>query len=653
MNSDQLLQEAIALHQAGELTKAEALYRQVLSTEPNNFNALHLLGVLCFQTRRATEALEWIREALNFNRSFALAWFNLGNVLKVLGRLEEAAEAYRHAIEFKSEYAEAYDNLGNVLMDQGQLEEAVACYRQSLELKPGSALTHNSLGTALKEAGHLDEAITSYAQALAIKPDYVMAHYNIGNARKDQWQTDEAIRHYRQALQLDPDHVDSYNNLGATFRDQGLIQESIDCFRHSLLLKPDSARIHSNVLFALNYPADSTMKSLHGAHLDYAARHATPLAGEIQPLSNELDPDRRLHIGYVSADLRRHPTGYFLESVLAAHDPSQVEITCYSDTSTGDEISARLQTHSQHWHDCIGLDDAALAARIRDDGIDILIDLSGHTAGNRLLVFARKPAPVQVAWLGYFNTTGLDSIDYGLWDAITVPPGNERWFSETVVRLPHSRFCYTPPEYAPVVVPPPLLERGYVTYGCFNNLAKLTPEVIALWAQLLQRVPDARLILKWGSFKDLGVQRRYRELFQQHGIDPTRIDLRGASPHREMLAEYGDMDIALDPFPFSGGLTSCEALWMGVPVVTLAGDLPVSRQTLGFLTQVGLSDLAATDPEQYLTIASELARDKARLQNLRLSLRHTMQASPLCDAKTFTRDLEAAYRAMWHAWCAK
>ena len=409
----------------------------------------------------------------------------------------------------------------------------------------------------------------------------------------------------------------------------------------------------SNLLVCMNYLPDADPAPLYTEHLSYAARYAAPLSDEIGVHQNTREPERRLRIGYVSADLRRHPTGYFLESVLAAHDPGQVEISCYSDTSTGDEITARLKASCSHWHDCAGLDDATLASRIRDDGIDILVDLSGHTAGNRLLVFARKPAPVQVAWLGYFNTTGLDSIDYGLWDSITVPAGSERWFSEKVVRLPHSRFCYTPPEYAPAVAPPPLLEKGYVTYGCFNNLAKLTPEVITLWAGLLQRVPGAHLILKWGSFKDTGVQRRYREMFQQHGIDPARIDLRGASPHGEMLAEYGDMDIALDPFPFSGGLTSCEALWMGVPVVTLAGELPVSRQTMGFLTLVGLSDLAATDLEQYLAIASELGRDTARLQNLRLSLRHTMQASPLCDAVTFTRNLEAAYRSMWRTWCAK
>lgn len=297
------------------------------------------------------------------------------------------------------------------------------------------------------------------------------------------------------------------------------------------------------------------------------------------------------------------------------------------------------------------MSDADLAAQIRADGIDILVDLSGHTAGNRLTVFGRKPAPVQAAWLGYFNTTGVGAIDYVLMDAATVPEGGERWFTEEVVRLPEGRFCYAPPDYAPPVAPLPARARGHVTFGSFNNMAKVTPAVIELWAAVLQAVPGARLILKWKSLADAAECDRLRQAFAAHAIAPERLELRGPTPHREMLTEYGDVDIALDPFPFCGGLTSCEALWMGVPIVTLPGSRPVSRQTLGFLNQLDASELAAPSAARYVAIAAELAGDLDRLATLRADLRARMAGSSLCDGARFTRGLEAAYRTMWRRWC--
>ena len=355
----------------------------------------------------------------------------------------------------------------------------------------------------------------------------------------------------------------------------------------------------------------------------------------------------------MSADFGRHPVGYFLAPLLARHDRDRLAVVCYSGVMQEDDLTQRFRSQASGWRKIAGMSEAALAEQVRADGIDILIDLAGHTAGNRLRAFARRPAPVQATWLGYWFTTGLAAIDYALMDETTVPPGEERHFVETVIRLP-SRFCYAPPAHAPEVGPPPLLARGAPTFGSFNNLAKLTPEVAALWARVLHAVPGARLVLKWATLADPGRRRRIEEMFGSHAIAPERLDLRPRSEHAAMLAEYADIDVALDPFPFTGGLTSCEALWMGVPVVTLPGERPVSRQTLGFLDLVGLSDmLAARDADSYVAIAAGLVADPERLAALRAGLRARMAASRLCDGPAFAREFEAALRGMWRTWCAR
>jgi len=370
-----------------------------------------------------------------------------------------------------------------------------------------------------------------------------------------------------------------------------------------------------------------------------------------RPAPRDPRPDRRLRIGYVSGDLRFHPVGYFLDKVFAAHDASAVEIYCYANTVTSDAITDRLRAASHQWRVIAGLPDEAVVAQIRDDGIDILIDLAGHTDMNRLLMFALRPAPVQVSWLGYFGTAGLGAIDYTLMDKASVPPGDERWFREAIARLPYGRFCYQPHAEAPEPAAPPVCRRGYVMFGSFNNIAKIGPDVVQLWARVLDAVPRSRLLLKWTSLGEARARHRLVEAFAAAGIAEDRLELRGKSPHREMLGEYGDMDLALDPFPFGGGITSCDALWMGVPVLTLPGDRPASRQTLGFLQSLGLDDLVAASPDDYVAKAAQWAGDADRLAELRRTLRPRMAAAPLCDGPLFTRALEAALREMWRRCC--
>jgi predicted O-linked N-acetylglucosamine transferase (SPINDLY family) len=500
--------------------------------------------------------------------------------------------------------------------------------------------------------GRWDEAVALCRSTIAVQPGLPGVLSNLGMVLRAQGKMEEAVDVYRRSLAINPDDPAAHSNLGGTLQDLGRLDEARACYERALALKPDFAEVRSNMLYLMNFDRTVDDVALRAAHRAFDDLVIVPLQPYRRPHANTADPQRRLRVGYVSADFCRHPVGYLLHPVMAAHDPDAVEIHCYSGRMVEDDLTAELRGHAKVWRSSIGVEDAALADLIRGDGIDILVDLAGHTAGNRLAMFGHKPAPVQVSWIGYFTSTGVSTIDYVLMDESSVPASAEQWFTETVVRLPGGRFCYTPPDYAPAVVAPPALTRGHITFGSINNLTKVTAEVIALWSAVVRAVPGSRLILKWKSLADDAERRRLSEAFAAHGIEPARLELRAGSPHRESLAQYGDFDIALDPFPFCGGMTSCEALWMGVPIVTLPRSRPVSRQTLAFLTELGLGELAASDEADYVAIAAAMAGDRDRLAALRAGLRDRMLETPLCDGMSFTRELEATYRAMWLRWCA-
>ena len=676
---------AVQHHQAGRFAQAEQGYKDVLRVQPAHPGALFYFGMLAHQTGNHAVAVKVLELAVAAQPALAEAHAALGAALQGVGRLDDAVARFERALELKPELIEAHANLGNVLQIQGRLDAAAARYVYVAARRPEIAGVHSNLGIVLQAQGKLDAAVASFERALELKPDLVEAHTNLALVLGIQGKLEAAIEHYRVALAIRPDLSGIYANLGMALQAQGKMEEAIDAYRRglavdpndpaalcnlggalqdlgrldearasferALALKPDYSEVHSNILVLLNYDPTIDDAGLLEAHRGFDRRLTASLAAPALH-GNDRSPERALRIGYVSGDFCRHPVGYFMLPVLAAHDRGAVEAWCYSSRVIEDDLTARLRAHAHRWQTTAGVSDADLADRIRADGIDILVDLSGHTGGNRLPVFARKPAPVQVAWLGYFNTTGVGAIDYVLMDAATVPDGAERWFTETVVRLPEGRFCYAPPDYAPPVAPLPARARGHVTFGSFNNISKVTPSVIELWAAVLRAVPDSRLILKWRSLADAAECARLRQAFGAHAIAPERLELRGRTPHEAMLGEYGDVDIALDPFPFCGGLTSCEALWMGVPIVTLPGTRPVSRQTLAFLSQLGLSALAAPSADRYVEIAAELAGDLDRLAALRAGLRARMAGSSLCDGARFARGLEAAYRTMWQRWCA-
>ncbi|MDX1484314.1 MAG: tetratricopeptide repeat protein [Alphaproteobacteria bacterium] len=681
---------ALAHHQGGRLAEAKRCYEEILADTPNEPNALHLLGVIALQEGSAETSEGLIRQAIAINPKIPEPFNNLGNVLKELGRLDEAEAAFREAIRLKPDYPEAYNNLGNALRDQGKSGESIAAYGKSLELDASVAEVHNNLAGALYDLGRLGEAEAEYRKALDIKPDYLSAQRNLAVTLKDQGKVTEAINLFREVLkaapesadvygdlgnalrslgrlreakeaynkvlELKPDSVLAHNSLGITLKSQGRISEAYSAYRRALELDPKFFKAHSNLVFDMNYDEAFSQAEIFSESRRWDTVHgAAGAANAARGHGNVPDPDRRLRIGYVSPDFREHSVGYFLEPLIANHDRTHYEVFCYAEVSHPSHITQRFRKHADGWHSTVGERDDVVAERIREDGVDILVDLAGHTANHRLGVFTYRPAPVQVTWLGYPNTTGLSAMDYRLTDAVADPEGaNDAYYSETLVRLPDGFLCYAPSASAPDIGPLPALETGRVTFGSFNNLSKVTPKVVEAWSRLLEKVEGSRLIIKSGPMADEETRQRYEALFAECGIGSERLELLSRIPSKSgHLGAYGRVDIGLDPFPYNGTTTTCEALWMGVPVVTLLGDRHSGRVGASLLTRLGLTELIAEDREAYVETAVALAGDLDRLAGLRARLRQRMTASPLCDAKGFARRIEAAYRRMWGAWCAK
>jgi len=640
-----------ALKEQGKLHEAIACYRRALELKPNSVQVYGNLGNTLKDQGKLEEAVACYRRALELASDCAEAQNNLGTALYAQGKLEEAIACYRHALKLRPEYVEAHSNLGVALQAQGKLEEAAACHRRAIQLRPNYTAAYNNLALTLLDQGKSDEAVACYRRALELQPDYAQAYNNLGNALKDEGKLDEAVACYRRALQLKPDYARAHNNLGTALQQQGNLEEAAPCYRRALELAPDFAEAHSNCLLCEQYRPGATLAALAAAHAQWNQRHGAPLLAACRPPANDRDGNRRLRLGFVSADFGRHPVGWFLVRILEELRRHDCEIVCYSDRLRKDEITARLAAAAGTWRDVQGLSHPMLAEQIRADRIDILFDLAGHTARNRLLVFARKPAPIQITWLGYVGTTGLAAMDYVLADRWEIPADMENHYCEKVLRLPDGYVCYDPPAYAPEVNALPALGQGHVTFGSFNNLGKINPSVVAVWAEVLGRIPGARLVLKYQGFDDDGTRRRYEELFAARGVQRGRLELLGWSSHAQLLSEYHRIDLALDPFPYGGGLTTCEALWMGVPVITCPGETFASRHSLSHMSNIGLTETVARDLSHYVELAAQWASDLPRLAHLRAELRGRMARSPLCDGPHSAANLMHLLRTVWRQWC--
>ena len=643
----------VALKDQGKLAEAAAAYRRALKLNPNYAAAHNNLGIALEEQGNPKGAETAYRHALKLKPGYAAAYNNLGNALKDQDRLEEAVTAYRKALKLNPDFARAHFNLGVALKEQGRPDEEIAAYRKALKLSPDYAAAHNNLGNALRNQGKLVEAMAAYQRSLELDPGLAEAHNNLGSALKDQGKLKEAAEAYHRALALSPDFADAYVNLGIVFKDQGRLEDAVAAHHRALMISPDHAKAHGDLLFCMHYDAQTSQSDILAESRRWGEIHQAPCAPDDQSAPNNPDPDRRLRIGYVSPDFREHSVSYFLAPVIAEHDRGAVEVFCYAEVTRPDDTTARFRDLADGWCSTVGMTDAAVAERIRKDKIDILVDLAGHTANNRLLVFAERPAPVQVTWLGYPNTTGLSTMDYRLTDAIADPEGAaDTQHVETLVRLPNGFLCYSPASGAPEIGGTPALATGHVTFGSFNNLPKVTPEVVETWSKILHRVPNSRLVIKSLPLDDAETRMRYFGMFGAQEIDAERVELvswvASTSGH---LEAYNKIDIGLDPFPYNGTTTTCEALWMGVPVVSLRGDRHSGRVGASILTRLDLADLVADTTAVYVEKAAELANDLERLSEMRHGLRDQLERSSMCDAPNFARDIEAAYRDMWCQAC--
>lgn len=539
--------------------------------------------------------------------------------------------------------------LGREQRERGDPGAALATLQTALRRDAGNAAAQVDLGLTYRALGRGDEARAAFERAVAGDPNSAPALMYLGNLDHEAGRQDDAAKAYRGALAVDAKNAAVHYNLALTLMALGEASAAVESFRRCLAEEPDYADARSSLLFALNLSDRASIEEVAAEHFEWGRRVADPLYSE-REFSNSPDAERRLRVGYVSADYFQHAAATFIHAFLARHDPRQCEVFCY--------VNAALPAHGalmygHTWREIGMLDDAQLAALIAQDAIDVLVDLSGHTYGTRLLAFARKPAPVQMTFLGYPNTTGMRAMDYRLTDVYADPPGvSESRYREKLLRMPHSVWCFSPhAEGVPEVGTLPAVRNGYVSFASMNSVFKLNVELVGLWADLLRRVADSRLIL--ATIAPGSARERILRTFTGKGVDAQRIEFRDRLPRDEFLALHNEVDIALDSYPCNGGATTCETLWQGVPVISLAGEAFQSRAGLSLLSSAGLPQLVAHSAADYLDIASSLARNRERLSELRRGLRRILRASPLMDAAAFARDLEALYRDAWRDWCGE
>lgn len=640
-----------ALYLNGQTAEAEKLARSLSVRFPLHGFGWKVLGTILHNQGRIGEALPCMKNAAQFLPQDAEAHSSLGATLNDLGFRTEAEASLRRALALDLNYPAAYNGLGIVLRDLGRLDESEASLRQALTLNPDLAEAHNNLGYTLRDLGRLGESEASLHRALELNPDLAEAHSNLGITLNDLGRLAEGEACLRRALELKPGRAEWHTNLGVNLMDQGHFAEGEASLRHSLKLSPDRAPAFSNLLFCLSQGAEINAEELFAEHCRYGERFEAPLRALWREHGNSRDPERCLQVGFVSGDLYHHAVANFFEPVLAHLAGSrQLSLHVYHNYTMQDSTTQRLRKHCAHWNSVAGLDEDALEKKIRADGIDILIDLSGHTAHNRLLVFARKPAPIQASWIGYPGTTGLKAMDYYMADRFLMPPRQfDHLFTEKLAYLP-ANAPFLPSEHAPSVNGLPALVNGHVTFGSFNRPSKINPGVIALWSQLLRALPDARMLL--GAMPEDGNYNTLIGWFAREGIARERLDFRPRSGMDDYLALHHHVDVCLDTYPYTGGTTTLHALWMGVPTLTLAGRTVAGRPGACILGHVGLDEFVACNAHDYVEKGLFIAGNIPLLADLRANLRSRFGQSSLGRPDIVADGLERALRTMWQRWCS-
>ncbi|MBF0308475.1 MAG: tetratricopeptide repeat protein [Magnetococcales bacterium] len=673
-----LLQQGLAAHRQGSVAEAVRLWQRVLTLQPGQPDALHLLGLCDFQEGRLEEAERKMRLSLK-QRPREAPWLaNLGEVLRRRGDFTGAGQAFEKALALQPALAAAWIGLGNLRRQEGHPAQAEQAYRQGLALSPASHAAACNLALVLLEQGYADEAETLLRDLLQRRPDMVEAWNNLGVLLIETARHPEAIAILRQAVALKSDHAEAWNNLGKACLDGGNPGQAEEAFRRALSLRPDwgevegnhgnalrqlgrldesqeaywrmlehrpaDPRLHSSLLLGLHYLPDMDRQRLLAAHREWDRRHGLPWREWSRTHPWRRGAGSRLRLGFLSPDLGQHPVGFFLLSLLQHLDVREVELFCYSDRQREDAISAALKSRCSHWKGVCGLNDEALAEGILADGLDVMFDLAGHTAHNRLPVFARRVAPLQISWLGYVGTTGLSAMDAVLADARHIPHGEEGDYVEEVLRLPGGYIAYTPPPDLPAPVwSPPGRERGPL-FGCFANPAKINAEVLQCYGRILSALPRSSLLFKYGGCDDAWNRQRIVQGLQPFGIGAERVIFRGGGAQGDHLARVGSVDVVLDTFPYAGGVTTCEALWMGVPMVSLRGDRFAARHGAAHLEAAGCGQWVADSAEGFVDKAIERVLDEEGLRRAHATLREQVQASPLGDGGRLAREFLVVVR---------
>jgi predicted O-linked N-acetylglucosamine transferase (SPINDLY family) len=685
--TEQLLQQAIQHHRAGELSQAKQLYRVILQRQPNHPDANHNLGVIAVAVNKTDLALPFFKLALETNpnqiqfwlsyinalikiKKFDLAdeilakWLTYGlnssKIQEVTQDLEcnklvelfnknrfiEAESLARNLIKNFPENGFAWKTLGTVIKEQGRLFDSINYMQKAVDLLPNDADAHCNLASALIQVGNLSKAEQHCTYALSIQPNYVEALNNLGTILYKNNRFNEAEKYYQRALEINPKYVPSIANLGNIQRDSHYLQEAEASYKRALKINPDHLEVLTNLLFVINF-GDSSRKD----YLQESKRFGELAAKKVKQCFTNWHRNEqhleRLRIGFVSGDFRNHPVCYFLENLLTQIDNSKIELIAYSCHHETDEVTERIKPYFAKWKPIFDLDDEAAANLIHNDGVHILIDLSGHTAHNRLPVFAWKPAPIQITWLGYFATTGVSEIDYILVDKIGVPEDNQWHFTEKVRYLPNTRLCFSALKFEIDVAPLPALNNGFITFGCFQNLSKVTDDVLELWSKILTQLPTARLRFQSKQLHEKIIVEQLYSRLARYGVEANRVETHAADSYKNYLVAHSQVDFILDTFPYTGGTTTCEALWMGVPTLTLAGETLLARQGASLLSAVGLGNWIATDADNYVVKTVNFTNNIRALSELCASLREQVLNSPLFDAEQFVRNFENALEEMW------
>lgn len=676
-----LLQKAQACQALGRLDEAQAVYKKILSKSPDDFEILHLLGVGQHMAGDHEGAARSIRRALLINPKSAEAYANLGAVLRAANRLEEAVASYDQAVALDPNFANAYFNRGNALQSLGRLVQALESYDRAIALKPDHARAFCNRGTArtlLRQLeasladfdvaikldpthpptwtyrgesqrllGQFVPALDSFDKAIALNPNLVEPWLGAASVLVSSGQIVQAVRACERALAVQPRSAKAQMLLAQCHTAQGRPEAAVNCFDRALALEPDDEVALSNRIFTLDFAPSHTFAEHHRARTEWWNRVGAKVDRIGPAPDHDRDPERRIVLGYVSGDFHAISPAFAIRPILQNHDKSQFEVVCYSTAPKRDAVTESFQAVADRWHDASQWSDDELAAAIQADKVDILIDLSGHTQGNRLRVFARKLAPVQVTAWGHATGTGLPTIDYLFSDPVIIPEPARRHFAEKIWDLPCA-IIVEPPSLALRSAQPPVLRNGYVTYGVFNRVGKFSDVAVSAWARILRSDPAARLIMKDRLLDDPSVRAVQLKRFADHGIAAQRLELIGYTLRDEHLKAYGMIDVCLDPFPSNGGVSTWEAAYMGVPVVSKLGESTSSRVGGAIMSAVGLPEFVAETEDDYVRIA--LAAKAERLQTLRRDLPDMIEAS--CGPKIYTRAVENAYRSMWQSYCA-